>query len=332
MKINIYYGGRGLLEDPTLYVLNKLTEVLREIRVNVERFNLYEQKNVIATLPNTFKDADGVILACNLEWFGMGGYLQTFLDSCWLYGDKSKISKLYMFPVIIAETVGEKEVELSITKAWELLGGAVYPGITAYVGNQADFESDAAIAKLIEKKAEEIYRTISQKAITYPTSTAKVVKPLANSSGIELTPQESEQLSAYVSDDTLVKKQKADVEALSMLYKTMLDQSRDESKQEFVGEVKKAFKPLEDDFSAVYVLNMTDTKRQLILDVNRDKLKVYYGEAENPDVVATTTREVVNKLVNGRVTFQGGFMSGQINCKGDFKLLRTFDQLFRFDE
>ena len=26
MKINIYYGGRGLLDDPTLYVLKKNAE------------------------------------------------------------------------------------------------------------------------------------------------------------------------------------------------------------------------------------------------------------------------------------------------------------------
>ena len=28
MKINIYYGGRGLMDDPTLYVINKMQEVL----------------------------------------------------------------------------------------------------------------------------------------------------------------------------------------------------------------------------------------------------------------------------------------------------------------
>ena len=35
MKVNIYYGGRGLLDDPTLYVLNKMEEVLRELRLMV---------------------------------------------------------------------------------------------------------------------------------------------------------------------------------------------------------------------------------------------------------------------------------------------------------
>ena len=53
MKINIYYGGRGLLDDPTLYVLNKMEEVLKELRVTVERINIYEHKNEIATLPQT---------------------------------------------------------------------------------------------------------------------------------------------------------------------------------------------------------------------------------------------------------------------------------------
>ena len=63
MKINVYYGGRGLLDDPTLYVLKKMEDVLRELRVNIERYNIFEHKNEIATLPLTFKDADGIILA-----------------------------------------------------------------------------------------------------------------------------------------------------------------------------------------------------------------------------------------------------------------------------
>ena len=63
MKINIYYGGRGLIDDPTLYVINKMQAVLEEINVTVERFNLHELKNTITTLPQTLKSADGVILA-----------------------------------------------------------------------------------------------------------------------------------------------------------------------------------------------------------------------------------------------------------------------------
>ena len=34
MKINIYYGGRGLLDDPTLYVISRIENVLKELRVS----------------------------------------------------------------------------------------------------------------------------------------------------------------------------------------------------------------------------------------------------------------------------------------------------------
>ena len=47
MKVNIYYGGRGLLDDPTLYVIDKMQSVLEELRVKVDRYNIYEHKRNI---------------------------------------------------------------------------------------------------------------------------------------------------------------------------------------------------------------------------------------------------------------------------------------------
>ena len=100
MKINVYYGGRGLIEDPTLYVLNRILAVLEELRVQVDRYNLYEQKNNITVLSNTLKEADGVILAVNVEWLGIGGFMHQFLDACWLYADKEKLRGIYMLSLI----------------------------------------------------------------------------------------------------------------------------------------------------------------------------------------------------------------------------------------
>ena len=69
MKVNIYYGGRGLMDDPTLFVIDKMQEVLEELNVKVERFMLKELKNTITTLPQTLKDADGIILATTVECY-----------------------------------------------------------------------------------------------------------------------------------------------------------------------------------------------------------------------------------------------------------------------
>jgi len=333
MRIHIYYGGRGLIEDSTLYVLSRITEVLEELRVDVRRFNLYESKSEIAVLANGIKEADGVILAASVEWYGIGGLLQQFLDDCWLYADKEKLSKLYMMPVVISTTYGEREAEQNLMKSWELLGGSLCPGITAYVEAQADFETNGNYAKVIENRAENLYRTINQKIRALPSSTFALKQKIVRSAPMELTPQESEQLSKYVSDDTYVKKQKEDIEELSMLFKEMMDRTEGkEAGQEFISSLRENFNAPKEDIKAVFEIRMTDTGKTLVVDVNRSQLKCYYGESEYSDVVATTTKSVVNRLVTGRTTFQGAFMAGELTAKGDFKTLRMFDQLFRFDK
>ena len=217
MKINVYYGGRGLLDDPTLYVLKKMEDVLRELRVNIERFNIYEHKNEIATLPLTFKEADGIILATTIEWLGIGGYMQQFLDACWLYGDKEKISHTYMQPIVMSTTYGEREGELTLMNAWEILGGLPCAGLCGYVEDITTFQLNKEYNLIIEKRAENLYRTISQKIKSLPTSNQAVKQSVLRTQQLNLTPQESEQLSKYVSDDTYVKQQKEDIEELATL-------------------------------------------------------------------------------------------------------------------
>ncbi|MBR4345245.1 MAG: SCP2 sterol-binding domain-containing protein [Lachnospiraceae bacterium] len=328
MKVNIYYGGRGLIEDPTIYVINKIQDVLKELRVNVSRYNLYEQKNGISMLPNTFKDADAIILAVNVEWYGLGGLMQTFLDSCWLYGDKSKIKSLYMFPVIVATAKGERRALEDMINAWELLGGRAYPGMCTYAGNYVEFETNQEYASIIEKKAEEIYRIVSHKVSLLPNSINACHTDIP-SAGMELTPQESEQLSVYVADDSFVRKQKEDVEQLSQMYKSILGQSNDEAKG-LLKTFEKAFKITDEGVKAVCCIKMKDINKSIVLDINPKGLQCRYGEEEAPDLLATTTKDVVNKITSGKTTFQGAFMSGFISAKGRLDLIRMFDRIFAF--
>ena len=62
MKINMYYGGRGLVDDPTNLVLDRMQAVLEELNVSVERFNLYELRGALTTLPQTLKSCEGSLL------------------------------------------------------------------------------------------------------------------------------------------------------------------------------------------------------------------------------------------------------------------------------
>lgn len=330
MKVNIYYGGRGLLDDPTLYVIGKMEEVLKELRVSVERYNIYEHKNSISTLPQTLKDADGIILATTVEWLGIGGYMQQFLDSCWLYGDKEKIKTTYMQPIVMSTTYGEREGELTLSNAWEILGGLPCSGMCGYVDDLVSFEMNHDYSLIIEKKAENLYRTISQKQKSLPTSNQAVTRTILRTQQMDLTPQESEQLSQYVADDSYVKKQKEDIEELASMFKDKLSVQQNDTQTECITELESHFVP-QGDFTANYLFMIEEKKKPLVVEVAGEELNCYYGQQENVDVYAKLTGEVMNNILAGRMTFQRAFMTGEMTAKGNFKTLRTLDQIFIFE-
>ncbi len=333
MKVNVYYGGRGLIEDPALYTIKKLTEVLEELRVDVVRYDLYKDKNAIATLPTTLKDADGVILAVTVEWFGIGGLMQQFLDMCWQYGDKSKISSIYMLPVVMATTYGERDAELTLIKAWEMLGGIPLNGLAAYVENHAEFERNEVFATIIEKKSEDLYRAISQSTKSLPTSNNAVKQSIQKTRTVDLTPQETEQLSKFVSDDGYVKKQKKDIEELAAKFKEMLgDEDKSvqvKEKQEFVDDFLLNYFP-EPGFEAKYVIVIPELNKSITIEAKEDKVKCFYSTDTEGNVVMKASASILRQIIAGKMTFQKGFMAGEITAKGNFKTLRMLDQIFRF--
>lgn len=329
MRVNIYYGGRGLIDDPTLYVINKMQQVLDELRVETVKYNLFELKNSIMTLPQTLKEADGIILATTVEWLGIGGYMQMFLDACWLYADKEKLSKVYMQPIVMSTTYGEREASLTLSHAWTLLGGMECNGMCGYVDDLASFEVNEDYAVLIEKASENLYRAISQKVKNLPTSNMAVKKNVLRTKGIELTPQENEQLSKYASDERYVKKQKADIEELANLFKSKLDLKDIEKSVEYVDDFKEHFTG-NTDIVANYVFLLSDKQKNLVLEINKSTINCYYGNKENPQIEIKLTSHVMDQIIHGKMTFQRAFMSGEMSSKGDFKILKALDEIFMF--
>lgn len=356
------------MENPAIYVLNKMTEVLKELRVEVTRYNIFEDKNAITTLPSTLKGVDGIILATTVEWFGIGGYMQQFLDMCWLYADKQELSNMYMLPVVMATTYGERDAELSLIKAWELLGGIPVTGLAAYVENLDEFEQNEDYGKIIEKKTEALYRTIHQKTQSLPTSELAVKNSLLKPRTIELTPQESEQLSKFVSDETYVKQQKEDIEELSAMFKKMLSEDGTEETEDTEAEtdggitgtisdkgVKAAEKAAGDQgavdkeidevissfiknyraeqgFTASYAIIISDKDKILHIEAAPEHIKCFYAATDEADVILRTTTKVLEKVITGRTDFQKGFMAGEISARGNFKTLRMLDTIFCFKE
>lgn len=329
MKINIYYGGRGLIDDPTLYVIEKIEDVFKELHVSVEKFMLYDMKNSITMLPQTLKDADGIILASTVEWYGIGGYMMQFLDSCWLYGDKEKIAGLYMCPVVMSTTYGEREGQLTLTAAWEILGGSPCSGLCGYIEDISILENNEAYIALIEKKAEDMYRIINKKMIGLPASNRAVKQLVSITKNTDLTPKEAEQLSRYASDDSYVQKSKEDIRELTSIFRDKMGGEESDNRAEFLRALEENFTPVPG-FRGSYRIIFDSKKQPLYIEINQRDMMCSYDQKEKADVEIQMSEETMNDIIYGRMSFQRGFMSGAMRMKGDFKLLRQLDQLFMF--
>ncbi len=329
MKINIYYGGRGMVGDPTISVINRMQAVLEDLNVKVQRYNLFEEKRNITSLPNTLNEADGIILASTVEWHGVGGYMHEFLDACWLYGNKEHIAEIYMCPVVMSTTYGEKEGSLDLIQAWELLGGRQCSGICGYVKDTVSFELNQTYSTLIEKKTENIYRSISQKTISLPASNQVMTQMVSAAPPISLTPQETEQLSKYASDENYIQTQKEDIRDLASHFKTLLGNNGITEEERLVKDFREHFSP-KGDGSAIFKLIVKEIRNPLIIDIDNDKLDIRYGNIENPTVICKLSLEKLNTVMSGHMTFQRAFMTGDMQLKGDLKVLSMLDSSFDF--
>lgn len=328
MNINIYYGGRGLVDDPTIYVINKIQEVLGELNVNVNRYNLYEMKNTITTLSQTVTEADGIILATTIEWIGMGGYMQTLLDACWLYTDKNNVADKYMFPVVMSRTYGEQEVVLALNNSWEIIGGKNGDSLSAFVDDTTDFEFNSDYKEIIEKYAEDIYRTVSKKPATLPSSSQTIKKNIIKDT-VRLTPQESEQLSKYVSDDAFVRTQKEDIEVLANIYKELLNDQENGGDQYYLDVFNDNFN-WNNTYEGTYMIQISDKEKSIVIRVNKSDLTVEFGENKTADVIGRMSKDTFDQIVKGMITFHRAFMTGAMTAKGNLKTLKMLDEIFTF--
>ena len=336
MKINIYYGGRGIIDDPTLYVIGRMTRVFEELNVRVEQFHLFELKNGITTLAPSLKDADGIVLASTVEWFGVGGFMTQFLDACWLYGNKEHIARLYMLPVAMSTTYGERDGMTYLSTAWEILGGMPCDGVCGYIAKTSVFEENTAYIDLIEKKAENFYRSINQKLPGLPNSNQAVKTNIYMTNKPDLTPQENAMLSEYVSNEDYVQTQKEDISELASLFRARLEKEEPvtEQRTDYTEKFRARFVP-EKDVKCSYRITFTDRPPEDAMEVMVYGERCDCGKASSEgkyDVAISLTDEVMENIVSGRMTFQRAFMSGVMKIKGEFKLLRLLDQLFPFME
>ncbi len=293
------------------------------------RYNLYDEKRTMTSLPNTLNDADGVILASTVEWLGLSGYMVEFLDACWLYGNKEKIAQIYMCPVVMSTSFGERDARLKLQSAWDLLGGKPLEGLCGYIEDTVTFELNKDYMAVVENAAENLYRMISQKRVTLPASSQAVRQVAAVADPMPLTPQETEQLSKYASDENYVQTQKEDIKELASHFRTLMENNGASEEDMIISGFKNAYRP-QSNLSAAYQFKIKKLPKPLALELSPAGLQVEYREIENPTLFCKISSDKLNEIMNGRKTFQRAFMAGELQIRGDLKMLLALDTAFSF--
>ena len=220
---------------------------------------------------------------------------------------------------------------MQLATAWEVLGGQPCSGICGYIANTLTLEMKQEYTTIIEKKAENLYRTVNQKIPSFPASNQAVKNTVAITPNVDLTPQESEQLSRYAADDGYVQRQKEDIQELASMFRDMLNEKDGSSQDTYIQRFHQAFKP-QPSFSASYAVKLEDREDALIIRVDGPQRECHYGTSEDLDVEVTATSDMIDEIIAGRMSFQSAFMSGAMKMKGNFRVMRMLDSLFVFEE
>jgi putative sterol carrier protein len=148
---------------------------------------------------------------------------------------------------------------------------------------------------------------------------------------IDLTPQESEQLSKYVSDDAYVQRQKEDITELTEIFREMMYKKGPGDGEEYINDFINHFKP-QAGFRALYKINIEERKKPLYIEVSGAHCECNYNErtGERVEVEMTISHDTMEEIILGHMTFQRAFMTSKMKMKGDFKTLRNLDLLFDF--
>ena len=149
-------------------------------------------------------------------------------------------------------------------------------------------------------------------------------------SKIAMTPQETDILSQYAADEDYVARQREDIQELTSFFKEKLEQKDVDENLIYIEDLKSHFDP-HGSVNATYKFMIKERKKPLIVEIAESELNCYYGNMENPDVLCKMDADIMEQIISGRITFQRAFMSGQMQVKGDFRLLRMLDQVFIFE-
>jgi uracil-DNA glycosylase family 4 len=337
--ITMIYGGEGYVDDPVLVALERISHVLTELGVTMHRIDLYKSKASMETILEYMSKSIGVVLAINVEWYGIGYRMQEFLDQCFYRGEKTVFANTPLFGMVISRKAYEFEAYTHLLKSWEYLGGVEGINLLASIESAAALETNFEWLFGIDKKAESFFRLIQQKKGLLPRS-GKIEKvfveiPVAD------TKDEQQNLSETIGEekrtadkgiienyDSYIEKQQEDIHQLGSLFKQKLSAETIKGEKPWPERFKESYINKGNILAKIQIVVEDDPRENTVLELNNQNIRAYYGQIGESNVIIMGRKTNLRRIMDGKLTMQRAFMTGEIKAKGDFTLLYKFEGLF----
>lgn len=339
LKAIIIYGGDGYADDPTLVAIDRISHVLVELNTSITRIDLHKNDYEIQEFFKELSEAQAVIIGVTVEWIGIGGYLQHFLDKCWKYGNKQYFDNVYLFGVVISRQHYERDTYNHLIKSWELLGGVEGSSLLANIKKSVDLETNTDLLNAIDKKTEEFYRIINQNRTILPTSIRKNKLLVEVPGGLELEynniylEQTPENNNSTIPDyQEYIEKQQQDIADIANLIKQKVNSKENNYTKTVVDIFNSCFIPNQEAVNTTIQWMISDKENEsFIMDLKSEKANIYYGITTDYNTIINLNQEALQKIIEGKITIQRAFMTGEIKVKGEFDVLYKLDGMFELN-
>jgi len=340
--VTIVYGGEGYVDDPVLVALERISSVLTELGLGINRIDLYKGHISMEKALTYINDSRGVILATTVEWYGIGYRLQKFLDDCFFSGQESYFDKKALYGVVFTRHSFERDAYEHLRKSWEVLGGREGIGLYTSIDLASKLETNFEWLFGIDKKTESYFRILRQEKGILPVSEGveKVAielpvvasLPEATYKAPKKLKKDELDLSSGMIDnyDAFVEKQQEDIKQISSLFKRKLKSKTEESDGSVPNILKKAYVNKGDLQANIQLLFDDQLKENTVIELNNQHIRAYYGQIADVDVSVSGKQATFMKILEGKLTMQRAFMTGEVKAKGDFTLLYKFENFFKF--
>jgi len=341
--ITIVYGGEGFVDDPVVVAIERMSSVLLELDVSIHRIDLHKGSIPMEKAFDYINESKGVVLAVNVEWFGIGYQMQKFLDDCFFRGDESYFKNKALMGVCFTRHGFEQQAYDHLLKSWEILGGVEGVSLMAIIKSAAELETNFDWLYSIDKKTEHYFRCIKQDKGLLPRSNSinkiSIETPISEVDINTLSAIKTKQKeviketksNGLIDDyDAFIEKQQKDIMEISSLFKKKLSSKVINKDQSLPRLLKDAYKYKGEIQSNIQLVVDDQLKENTVIELNNQYIRSYFGQLSDVDVVVSGSKDIFVRILTGKVTMQRAFMTGEVKAKGDFTILYKFEEYFAF--